>query len=218
MSDSTDQKNTETEELYNMVLGFIQSAIKLKSLPRQGWIRVGIPLSVVESVADHCYNTAMLSLLLVDLHNALYPEENLSSELVMRIAIVHDLPECMYQDFDKQVELLIGKDHYLEFKTTVLTNASNELLSLILNENVREKWKQVLNDIAVKSSIESKFVNYIDKLEILVQALSYEMHGYNAKMFASFWNSSLEFLENCPFDVINDLIPILIREREKIND
>jgi len=196
-----------------MIVGFIESAIKLKNLPRQGWIRVGIPLSVVESVADHCYNTAMLSLLLVDLHNELYKDEQLSSELVMRIAIVHDLPECKYQDFDKQVEILVGKDHYLEFKTQILTNASNELLSLILNENVKELWRKTLDDVIVKSSREAKFVSYVDKLEVIVQALAYEKQGYNPRIFDEYWNTSLDYLRSCTFEVINNLIPQLKQAR-----
>ncbi|MHA1115252.1 MAG: HD domain-containing protein [Candidatus Heimdallarchaeaceae archaeon] len=207
--------NSKTEELYNMIIGFIESAIKLKSLPRQGWIRVGIPLSVVESVADHCYNTAMLSLLLVDLHNELYKDEQLSSELVMRIAIVHDLPECRYQDFDKQVEILVGKDHYLEFKTQILTNASNELLSLILNENVKDLWKKTLDDVIVKSSREAKFVSYVDKLEVIVQALAYEKQGYNPRIFDDYWKTSLDYLSSCPFEVINNLVPQLKQARSQ---
>ena len=212
MVNSTEQ--SDVEELYNMILGFIDSAITLKRLPRQGWIRVGIPLTVIESVADHSYNTAMLSLLLADLHNALNEEDEISTELVMRIAIVHDLPECMYQDFDKQIELLVGKDRYLEYKTTILTNANNELLSLILNKNVKEKWKAMLDDAATKSSREAKFVGYVDKLELIIQALSYEKQGYEPKLFDTFWDSSLAYLRDCPFAVINDFIPILLKERE----
>ncbi|MCG3217334.1 MAG: HD domain-containing protein [Candidatus Heimdallarchaeota archaeon] len=205
------------EELYQLVYGFIQSAIQLKRLPRHGWIRVGIPLSDVESVADHAYNTAMLSLLLSDLHNALYPEQQLKTEIVMRLAIIHDLPECRYQDFDRQVEILLGKDRYQEFKSQVLTSASTELLSLILNETVKQQWKETFIELQSKESVESKFVSYVDKMELLVQALSYESLGYNSFLFDSFWETSKKHLLLCPFDVINDIIPILEEERANLD-
>jgi putative hydrolase of HD superfamily len=185
-------------------------------LPRQGWIRVGIPLSDVESIADHAYNTAMLSLLLSDLHNTLYPEKELNTELVMRIAIIHDLPECKYQDFDRQLAILLGEDKYQEFKNQVLTTASTELLSLITNEDVKTRWKEMFDDLKNKESLESRFVSFVDKLEILVQALSYESLGYHSVLFDAFWKTSKEFLDKCDFQVINELVPILEEERAKL--
>ncbi|NPD88665.1 MAG: HD domain-containing protein [Asgard group archaeon] len=206
------------DELYQLIYGFIQSAIQLKKLPRQGWIRVGIPLSDVESIADHAYNTAMLSLLLSDLHNAIHPEKELNTELVMRIAIIHDLPECKYQDFDRQLAILLGKDKYQEFKNQVLTSASTELLSLITNEDVKNRWKEMFDDLQNKESIESKFVSFVDKLEVLIQALSYESLGYHSVLFDDFWKTSKEYLDSCDFDVINELVPILEEERARLDD
>ncbi len=211
------KEKSEVDELYQMIYGFIQSSIQLKRLPRQGWIRVGISLSDVESVADHSYNTAMLSLLLGDLHNALYPTDQLKIENVMRIAIIHDLPECQYQDFDKQLEILLGIDQYTEFKNQVLTTASNELLSLILDETVKNTWKNTFAELRNKDSKEAKFVAYIDKLEVLIQALSYEALGYHSTLFDDFWRTSKEYLQNCTFDVINDIIPVLESERSSLN-
>ena len=210
-------ETSEVDELYQLIYGFIQSAIQLKRLPRQGWIRVGIPLSDVESIADHAYNTAMLSLLLSDLHNTLHPEKELNTELVMRIAIIHDLPECRYQDFDRQLVILLGEDKYQEFKNQVLTTASTELLSLITNEDVKNRWKEMFDDLKNKESLESQFVAHVDKLEILIQALSYESLGYHSVLFDDFWRTSKEFLEKCEFEVINELIPILEEERDKID-
>jgi len=206
------------EELYQLIYGFIKSAIQLKRLPRQGWIRIGVPLSEVESIADHAYNTAMLSLLLCDLHNALNSDKQLDAELVMRIAIVHDLPECKYQDFDKQVEILLGQDKYQEFKSRLLTTASTELLSLILNEDVKRIWKETFDEIQSKESLESRFVAYVDKMEVLIQALSYESLGYHSTLFDDFWKTSKEYLRDCPFEVINELIPVLEYERVQIGE
>ncbi len=215
----TDLTETDTlDELYQLIYGFIESAIQLKRLPRQGWIRVGISLSDVESIADHAYNTTMLSLLLCDLHNAIHPEDTLNTEVVMRIAIIHDLPECKYQDFDKQIEILLGQDKYQQFKSQLLTTASTELLSLILNEEVKRQWKESFAELQNKESREAKFVSYIDKIEVLVQAISYESLGYQSSLFDSFWETSSQYLTDCPFSVINDLLPILEEERSRLDE
>lgn len=198
-----------------MLYGFIRSAINLKNLPRQGWIRVGIPPDAVESIADHSYNTAMLSLLLSDIHNILYPDNPLNSEHVMRIAIVHDLPECQFQDFDRQIQVLLGEDAYNELKHKLLINASTELLSLIINKEVKEQWKKMFNDVIYTSSPESQFVKYIDKMEVLIQALAYERLGYDSMLFDDFWKTGLQYLKDCPFSVITDLVKILEKERKK---
>jgi len=213
----TDLTETDSlDELYQLIYGFIESAIQLKRLPRQGWIRVGISLSDVESVADHAYNTTMLSLLLCDLHNALYPERPLSAEIVMRLAIVHDLPECKYQDFDRQVKIMLGQDKYQQFKSQLLTTASTEMLSLILNEDVKKQWQETFEELQNNESLEMKFVSYVDKMEVLIQAISYETIGYHSFLFDSFWETSKKYLEDCPYEVINDLLPILEEERASI--
>ena len=205
------------DELYEMLYGFIRSAINLKNLPRQGWIRVGIPTNAVESIADHSYNTAMLSLLLSDIHNIKFPENPLNSEHVMRIAIVHDLPECQFQDFDRQIQVLLGEDEYNELKHKLLINASTELLSLILNKEVKLQWKKMFHDVIYRVSPESRFVSYVDKMEVLIQALAYEKLGYESLLFDDFWRTGLLYLKNCPFEVINELVNLLKKERNRLH-
>ena len=46
------------------ILEFFEEAIRLKRMPRSGWIYSGIPLTDVESVADHSYMTTLVALIL----------------------------------------------------------------------------------------------------------------------------------------------------------
>ncbi|MHA1516216.1 MAG: hypothetical protein ACTSPF_11835, partial [Candidatus Heimdallarchaeaceae archaeon] len=62
------------------------------------------------------------------------------------------------------------------------------------------------------------FVSYIDKVELLVQAISYESLGYQSSLFDSFWETSSKYLEKCTFEVINDLLPILEEERTRLSE
>ena len=136
----------------------------------------------------------------------------------MRIAIIHDLPECKYQDFDRQIEILLGQDKYQEFKSQLLTTASTEMLSLILNEEVKQQWKETFQELQDKQTKEAQFVSYVDKLEVLIQALSYESLGYQSTLFDSFWDTSRVYLSSCSFSVINDLLPILEEERTRLSE
>jgi 5'-deoxynucleotidase YfbR-like HD superfamily hydrolase len=68
----------------NNLLSLIRQAGALKTLPRAGWVRSGLPDP--ESVADHSYRTALLALLLGD-------ELGVDTTRVIQLLLVHDLPE-----------------------------------------------------------------------------------------------------------------------------
>jgi 5'-deoxynucleotidase YfbR-like HD superfamily hydrolase len=68
----------------NELLSFLSQVGRLKDLPRAGWVRKGIPDP--ESVADHSFRTAVLAL-------ALAKEMGVDPDRLLRLVIVHDLPE-----------------------------------------------------------------------------------------------------------------------------
>jgi 5'-deoxynucleotidase YfbR-like HD superfamily hydrolase len=92
------------------------------------------------------------------------------------------------------------------------------MLSLILNEEVKKQWQEMFSELQSNESKEMKFVSYVDKMEVLIQAISYETIGYHSFLFDSFWETSKKYLEDCPFEVINDLLPILEEERASIGN
>ena len=49
-----------------MLESFFQKVLELKNIPRQGW-KNKLDVDDVESVADHSYSTAMMSMVLSDL-------------------------------------------------------------------------------------------------------------------------------------------------------
>jgi putative hydrolase of HD superfamily len=70
-------------------LDFLASAGALKRTARAGWTRRSLPLG--ESVADHSFRCALIALVLGD-------ARGLDTGKLMRMALLHDLPEALTGD------------------------------------------------------------------------------------------------------------------------
>src|SRR5437899_12594645 len=70
---------------------FLQHVLHLKHVKRAGWISRA-KISNPESVADHSYSMCAISMALSDMLG-------LNTERVMKMAILHDLPESIIGDF-----------------------------------------------------------------------------------------------------------------------
>jgi putative hydrolase of HD superfamily len=69
---------------------FLKTTIKLKTVPRQGWInKLGI--KDPESVADHCYSMAVMAMVFSDL-------KKLDTEKIIKMTLLHDLAEAITGD------------------------------------------------------------------------------------------------------------------------
>src|SRR5690242_15589080 len=72
------------------ILDLLGHAEALKRLPRTGWLHIGV--QAPESVADHSYRIALLTLLVAA------GEPALDLARALTIALVHDLPEAIAGD------------------------------------------------------------------------------------------------------------------------
>ena len=89
-----------------MFLNFVSSLSRIKMIPRSGWISHGISLRDVESVADHSFSTTVLAMWLADLEVSNGRRVNL--ERVLRLALLHDLPEALTFDISKSYLEYLG--------------------------------------------------------------------------------------------------------------
>jgi putative hydrolase of HD superfamily len=71
---------------------FFATALRLKSLQRTGWLDRGIPSSIAESVADHSYQAALMAWVIS------LDDPELDADRVLKLALVHDLPEALIGD------------------------------------------------------------------------------------------------------------------------
>lgn len=149
----------------------------LKELRREGWVRRGV--RGPESVADHSYNLALLSMLLA-------AERGLDPFKTAAIAIIHDLAEALTGDIPPS-EKRSNKNH---------VEAENKAMRRIVEEapaKAGDLILQLYNEYASQSSEEARLVKQLDKLEMALQAIAYEREGRAAEGLAEeFTKSALQ--------------------------
>ena len=97
--------------MVDKIVEFFESVNNLKWIERRGWV-AKVNVKEPESVADHCYLTALVCMVLADL-------KGLNTGKAVRMALMHDLAESMIGDYmpeeissaKKQEEEKIGRAH-----------------------------------------------------------------------------------------------------------
>lgn len=166
------EKMTKTN-LQNLVR-FLGMAGELKRIPRSGWVEAGIRQP--ESVADHTFRTSILCMIYSDL-------EGLDELKLLRMALIHDLPEAIIGDLTPSE------------KTTEIEAKENTAMNQILNllpKRQREKYMTVWNEYKKCETKEAKAVRQLEKLEMALQAKEYEKAGSTRQSLKRFIKSAEE--------------------------
>lgn len=154
------------------VLALLDKVNDLKQLPRTGWLLAGV--SAPESIAEHCYATALLALLLGEAINAEWAALGLARPLdlerVLRIALLHDLAESVLTDLPRRSADLFGRaaKHAAEAQVT------QQIFADMPTGAVYAAYWQEYDAAATP---EAQIVRDADKLELVHQALRYEERG-----------------------------------------
>ena len=157
-----------------MILDFFKTAANLKKISRQGWIDK-LSLDTPESVADHSYSMAVISMVISDLGNY-------NSEKIIKMVLLHDLAESKIGDHTPEQ---LSK----EKKNTLENNAFNEIIKN-LPDLIKSQYLQIWQEYQENTSLESKLVHQIDKLEMVLQANIYKKDGHSQKKLESFFKSA----------------------------
>ena len=139
------EQMTDTK-LQNIVKS-LETAGILKRTKRTGWVDIGV--HGPESVADHTFRTAFLCMLYADI-------ENLDTLKLLRMALIHDLPEAIIGD-------LTPSQKTEETKQEEET-AMRDILKL-LPERQMEKYLAVWNEYQEGETKEAKAVQQPIRLE-----------------------------------------------------
>lgn len=135
----------------------------LKNIPRTGWLQKGVPSYDAESVAEHAFEVAVISLSLLDIL-----DDGVDGEKVLTMALVHDLSEAVIGDAPKALTERISE------------NLKNEIeLETVKEITGSRKISEVFQEYVRGESLESKIVRVADKLSTLLQAESYKGRGYS---------------------------------------
>ncbi len=159
------------------LLDFFREVNRLKQIKRTGWVERGVENA--ESVADHSFMVALQALVLG-------AERGLNMEKLLKMAIIHDIVESRAGD-------LITKEKWPECGTVTedekhaIERAAMEKLAKPLGklgEEIMELW---LGFEEGKTN-EAIFMNSIDRLEVILQALEYKKLGNFKKPLDGFWD------------------------------
>uniref|UniRef100_V9LD78 5'-deoxynucleotidase HDDC2 n=1 Tax=Callorhinchus milii TaxID=7868 RepID=V9LD78_CALMI len=139
------------------LIQFIRTLGELKRVPRTGWVyrNVGKP----ESVSDHMYRMAVIAFLVKD--------EKINKDRCVRLALVHDMAECIVGDIAPADNISKEEKHRRE-------KEAMEHLTGLLNEDVEKEIFDLWEEYENQSSFEAKYVKELDRFEMIMQAFEYE--------------------------------------------
>jgi putative hydrolase of HD superfamily len=153
------------------IIDFLMKSGLLKSMNRHGWVIDGV--KEPESVADHSFRTALMVMVLCP--------ENLDRDKAVRMALVHDLPEAITGDL---VLLEYAQQHERDLhppgtfsgvtkkeKAGLEKKAMQEITAGLDSGEVAALWKEYEEG----GTPEAVFVKSVDKLEMCIQAVEYEL-------------------------------------------
>ena len=145
---------------------------RLKRTPRTGWVMRGVPDA--ESIADHSFGVALISLILGEM-----VEQPLDKEKLLTIALLHDLPESIVGDLSTPAAV--------HFPPGAKRKAETDALNVLLRGlPYAERWHSWWQEFEEGTSIEGQIVRDADRLDMLIQAHIYEETTGN-RWLREFW-------------------------------
>lgn len=164
---------------------FLRQALKLKSIPRTGWLDRGVPGSEVESVASHSFQTALLAWL------AAAADPTLDRDRILKLALIHDLPEAIIGDWppydrrdipdsnaDRAAWRAFFDRRHIRGSTIQADKrlAQRDAITALLGDlsgNARVDLAALWHELNEGLTAEARFVKQADSLEAYLQSLAY---------------------------------------------
>ena len=163
-----------------MLESFFQKVLELKNIPRQGW-KDKLGMDYVESVAEHSYSTAMMSMVLSDL-------EGFDTEKIIKMALLHDLAESVVGD--------ITPDRITNKRKIYVENKAMMQILENLPTSVSQQYIILWDDFQKNSSKEANLLHEIDRLEMAFQAKFYLDNGVSKEKLRSFFKTANNEIRN----------------------
>ncbi|XP_069570491.1 5'-deoxynucleotidase HDDC2 [Brachyistius frenatus] len=146
----------KTAGMSNM-LQFMKLIGQLKRVPRTGWVYRNVKRP--ESVSDHMYRMAMMSLTITD--------PTVDKDRCVKLSLVHDMAECIVGDIAPSDNVTKAEKHRRE-------EATMSHLTSLLPEGLKQEIYTLWEEYETQSSPEARLVKQFDLLEMILQAHEYE--------------------------------------------
>lgn len=179
----------------------------LKRVNRTGWSLAGVNRARPESVGEHSFGTALLSLLISK--ELIKDGWNVDLSKVTSMALIHDLPEALTSDIP-QTAAQLGGNNLSEGKKKAEREAMSQIAEIKPNF---EKWLVDLwDDAEKKTTLESRIVTSADMLDMLIHAVTLEVSGVSPEILDQFFTSIQERLDLVDISVVTDIFWELYQE------
>ncbi|XP_072297067.1 5'-deoxynucleotidase HDDC2 [Eucyclogobius newberryi] len=155
------------------MLQFMKLIGQLKRVPRTGWVyrQVKEP----ESVSDHMYRMAMMSLTITD--------PTVDRDRCIKLALVHDMAECIVGD-------IAPSDNVSKEEKYRREEEAMRRLSSLVPDGLRQEIYALWEEYETQSSAEARLVKQFDLLEMILQAHEYEQEEAAPGRLQEFFDST----------------------------
>lgn len=145
-------------------LEFFEAVTRVKQISRTGWVRAGV--SNPESVADHSFGITVLAMVLAEKF-----DKAINREKLMRMVLIHDIGELAFGDtvVDRGAKLAGEKE--MAEKNERERKKIREVFDYI---GAGDEYEQLFMEMIERKTPEAQIVKELDKLEMAMQALTYE--------------------------------------------
>lgn len=174
------EENEDGEEDYERDLKFMHILEQLKLNKRTGWFhhRIAHP----ESIADHMYRMAVLSMLL--------PNVDLDIGKCVQLCLVHDIAEALVGDLTPLDG--VSRDEKLQREKEALLYLVHDLLG---GSPAALRLEALWMEYEDRNTLESKVVKDLDRFELCLQAVEYEKR-FVVTDLQPFFEGSLGFIRH----------------------
>jgi len=172
----------------------------LKRLPRTGWLLRRVPYP--ESIADHSYRVALITLFLADELRSKGVE--IDVEKALKIALLHDVGEARTTDIPKTAQYYLDKEKA----------EKKAVMELLLTSPRPREYFKLWREYEEELSTEGRLVKFADRLEMLIQAYEYEKAGF--RDLDEFWETLETLRESEFYNYFRELVEGLVEMREKV--
>lgn len=178
-------------------LSFLLTTIQSKGIVRTGWQMMNIPNP--ESIAEHSFQLCVIAMIFAD-------QLGVDREKLIKMAIIHDLGKIFTGD------VVWSRGNIIDIKKRqekeIFESQGIEVLFTKLGN--KKEYQSIFKEMTERKSMEAEVLWQLDKLEMAIQALKYELTtGKNLDEF--FVNTDLQLTE--PF--LRDVFSHVLAQRPK---
>lgn len=192
-----------------IMLSILIELQRLKRLERTGWTLRGLP-NGTESVAAHSFGVCVTAMMLAD--EIKMRGTNIDTELVLRMALVHDWAETRVGDMPKTATNYFGADARKQAEASAFADIVETA------GPGASQYQTLYQDYEHRNGIEARLVKAADVIDLLIQAYALERSG--ARGLDEFW----EVAQNPNFqlpaaaeEVVKEMLDSILDARRQIH-